>query len=248
MEHESGIADSCLSLFFKLIPRIYCISYISNYERRDKIRILWKKLGIADRVEFVYGFPDSEYKCSCKVIHDHVSVFVKAHREKWPFVFVFEDDAELHEDMLGVELEEIKRFLEQEKKWSILTLGYDPRHFFLYDSWKFGNNEKNVLFRMNGLFSHSYVISREGIEKFLLRWRMPIHPLHIGVIDSFFLVDDGVYGLTHHVFKQSGFDMNLKFDPMRSYLFRFINWIWWNKLEYSFGAFLMLILIRKMKI
>jgi hypothetical protein len=236
--------------FFKLIPRIFCISYISNHERRNKIQLLWKKLGIEDRVEYVYGFPGSDYKCSCKVIHDHVSVFIKAHEEKWPFVFVFEDDAELHENMLNIELEEIRKFLESEKKWSILTLGYDPRHFFLYDSWgKFENEKKNILFRMNGLFSHSYIISRRGIERFLTSWRIPIHPLHIGVIDSFFLIDNDIYGLTHNIFKQSGFDMSSKFNPINSYLFRFINLVWWNRVEYIVGAFVMILfLIGKMKI
>lgn len=247
--------NNVLSKFFELIPRVFCISYFSNHERRAKIQSLWNELGIEDKVEYMYGFPDNKkYKCSCKVIQDHVSVFKKAYREGWPFVFVFEDDAMLHENMMQIELDEIQKFLEVGKDgrgWSALTLGYDPRHFFLYNSWNEpGKNEKNILFRMNGLFSHSYLISREGMERFLLSRREVLHPLHIGVIDSFFLVDDGVYGLTHNVFGQLGFDMKQEFDPINSYIFWFFNLIWWNRLENVGLLFMVLILflVRKMKI
>lgn len=238
--------SSVLVEFFRLIPRIFCVSYISNYERRAEIQSLWNELEIENKVEYMYGFPDDrKYKCSCKVIRDHVSVFVKAYREGWPFVFVFEDDAILYEDMLQVELDEIRKFLEAGREgrgWSAMMLGYDPRHFFLHDSWRNPKNiEKNLLFRMNGLFSHSYLISREGIEKFLSSWREPIHPLHIGVIDSFFLVNSGIYGLTHNIFGQDGIDRKLKFNPINSCVFWMINWIWWNRLEGIGGLFMMLL-------
>lgn len=241
--------NNVLIEFFKMIPRIFCVSYISNRERRDKIQPLWDGLGISNKIEYVYGVPDNKsYKCSCKVIHDHVSVFVKAYRENWPFVFVFEDDVVLHEEMLQIELEEIRKFLEEKKDgrgWSAVMLGYDPRHFFLYDSWKSGDgmkkSEKNLLFRMNGLFSHAYLISREGMEKFLSTWREPIHPIHVGVIDSFFLVSDGVFGVSHNIFGQLGVDMKQKSNLVNSHLFFIANWIWWNRLEGICGIFVVLI-------
>ena len=247
-DHKRNIV---LSRFFQLIPRIFCISYFSNHERRAKIQSLWSELGIEDKVEYTYGYPDRKsYKCSCKVIQDHVSTFRKAYRENWPFVFIFEDDATLYENMMETELEEIQKFLNVGKDgrgWSALTLGYDPRHFFMYNSWndKSEKNEKNTLFRMNGLFSHAYLISREGMEKFLLSWREPVHPLHIGVIDSFLLVDDGVYGLTHNIFGQLGFDMKQDFNHLNTFIFWLANWIWWNRLENIGILLIVLFLWRK---
>jgi len=289
--------NSVLSRFFQLIPRIFCISYFSNHERRAKIQSLWNELGIENKIEYTYGYPDRKsYKCSCKVIQDHVSTFRKAYRENWPFVFIFEDDATLYENMMETELEEIQKFLNVGKDgrgWSALTLGYDPRHFFMYDSWNFdkdkseknkknifggakrprapqnrdvrdfggmssetceGSGEasvarvpENILFRMNGLFSHAYLISREGMEKFLLSWREPVHPLHVGVIDSFLLVDDGVYGLTHNIFGQLGFDMKQDFNHLNTFIFWLANWIWWNRLENIGILLIVLFLWRKMK-
>ena len=78
-----------MSLFEK-IDRIYCINFISSTDRKKNMIKLFKMLGVLNKVKFIHGHPSLDFKCSCKVLNDHLEVYKHALINNYECVCVFE--------------------------------------------------------------------------------------------------------------------------------------------------------------
>lgn len=223
-----SMSDSWSELF-GLVPAIYCISLITNVKRREKVNKLFARLDIESRVQYVYDRPKpTDVKCSCRVIYKHLEIYRQALKLNYDRIFIFEDDAVLARDITKSDIDSIKLLLDPKymRKWSSLQFGYDDT------SYSINKNLSGDIYGINCLHAHAYMISRQGMTRILENWRTPLHPLHIGAIDTFFLIDPDIYAFKNRIFRQEIDSVKMKENkPMSMIRARIANYIYWNRLE-----------------
>jgi GR25 family glycosyltransferase involved in LPS biosynthesis len=226
--------------FFDTLPRIYCISLINAFARRRKMSKLFKKLGIENRIEYVYARPNDqvdEIRCSCRVIFNHIDIYKKCIKDEVPYACIFEDDANLVRDISENDVKDLEKFLLTFNSWNVLSLGYDESKYKKGDKWS------DCICRFQGLHSHAYIISKNGMEDFLNRYRAPIHPIHIGVIDSYFLLNDEIYAFDKPLFIQEEFvEKRLVNNPVKFWIYYLANYAYWNRFDFLLLALIILVL------
>lgn len=224
--------------FFSLIPNIYCISFITSFKRRKTIGKLFSQLNIDSRVTYVYAKPDSEIQCSCRVIFNHLEIYKQALKEQLSFICIFEDDAYLSRPITQLDIDSLNKIISSStNSWEVLLLGYDE------NIYRKGRNLDKQICHFQGLHSHAYIISNSGMKNFVEKFRLPIHPLHIGVIDSYFLISKNIYAFDNPIFIQEDFRYNRKTNnPVKFWIFYLFNYFYWNKMEFL-GISLMLTVI-----
>lgn len=217
--------------------KVFCINLPEDIEKRLRMKKKFRDWNIDD-VTFIDGLKASHHSEGCWLAH--LSIYKRALDQGEPYITIFEDDACQSKKLKEKDFLSISKIIQKDKEWRVIMLGYDP---YIFVRWK----TKDGLHRIRSQRSHAYIISKKGMKE-MLRSRKPTW-FHIGAIDTYFLVSNGIYTLPGKMkFKQEEFEYKEEDNGLCSkcitYSFVGVNILWWDRRLIIIFGFLFFLIIR----
>jgi GR25 family glycosyltransferase involved in LPS biosynthesis len=137
---------------WEYFDKFYCISIEGRADRRADAKVQFKKVGLADKVEFVI-VRKHPHNCEEGIYHSHMACIKKGLQAEADTIVIFEDDI-LFDRFSPAGLKNCINFLSDTDHWNALFFGC-----LVSDSKKTEN--KSVLRVKYRCLAHGYVLNRQ---------------------------------------------------------------------------------------
>lgn len=108
-------------MYWSFLDKVYCISLMERFDRRQEAMSQFRKLGLAHKAEFVI-FPKFTNNTEENIYRSHISTIQKGIDSGAQHILIFEDDI-VFERFSPKMLDDINNFLCGDSRWNIFFLG-----------------------------------------------------------------------------------------------------------------------------